>query len=73
MTPTGICGGGNGRDTCQGDSGGPLVCKIQDSPDEYPFYVLAGVTSWGYGCGKTPGVYTDVQQYIRWIEENGQI
>ena len=67
MTPTGICGGGNGTDTCKGDSGGPLVCRIQESVRHAPRYILAGVTSWGFGCGKTPGVYTEVKQYIQWI------
>ncbi len=40
----------------QGDSGGPLVVKRSRS------YELAGVTSWGYGCGdeESPGVYADV-------------
>mgnify|MGYP000210373282 CR=1 FL=1 len=67
-----ICAGGNGPDTCQGDSGGPLVCKVQRSPNHPAQYVLGGVTSWGKQCGITPGVYTNVPEYIDWILENGK-
>ncbi|MDX3638503.1 serine protease [Streptomyces sp. MB09-02B] len=47
-----VCAGKatGGVDTCQGDSGGPLVIGG----------VLAGITSWGYGCADAqyPGIYT---------------
>lgn len=31
---------------------------------------MVGITSWGSGCGRKgkPGVYTEVSQYIDWIE-----
>lgn len=49
-------------DTCQGDSGGPLAVRVRG------VWVLAGVTSWGDGCGwTTPGVYTNVARYVGWI------
>lgn len=40
------------QDTCQGDSGGPLVVGGK----------LAGLTSFGDGCGRLPGVYTEVTE-----------
>lgn len=54
-----------GADACQGDSGGPLA--IDDGGTWY----LAGITSWGIGCGLPayPGVYTRVTTYVGWIEE----
>lgn len=50
-------------DTCYGDSGGPLAMFSSDA------WFLAGITSWGIGCGwTTPGVYTNVSNYKSWIE-----
>ena len=37
--------GGEGYGTCKGDSGGPLTVKTG------PKHYLAGVTSFGLGCG----------------------
>ncbi|KAG7167173.1 Trypsin-1-like 9 [Homarus americanus] len=55
-----------GQDACGGDSGGPLACD--DLPERY----LAGIVSWGYGCGQPgfPGVYTKVSHYVDWINSH---
>ena len=51
-----------GTDTCQGDSGGPMVVRDVDDTD----WLLAGITSWGYGCADSgyPGVYTRVSYFL---------
>jgi secreted trypsin-like serine protease len=51
-----------GTDTCQGDSGGPLMAEVGSDR------VLAGVTSFGAGCGTTAyGVYARVSSALGWI------
>ncbi|XP_001648544.2 serine protease easter [Aedes aegypti] len=59
-------GGSGGQDSCRGDSGGPLT-------REYGLVnYLVGVVSFGaYKCGTSnhPGVYTNVGNYLDWIEE----
>ncbi|XP_041819476.1 ovochymase-1 isoform X2 [Chelmon rostratus] len=65
IRPSMFCAGkdGGGVDACQGDSGGPLSCFTGSR------YKLAGLVSWGVGCGRArrPGVYTKVQQHTQWI------
>ncbi|XP_023406363.2 ovochymase-2 [Loxodonta africana] len=63
-----------GRDACQGDSGGSLMCQNKKGT-----WTLAGVTSWGLGCGRgwrnnvekndqgSPGIFTDLSKVLPWI------
>ena len=44
------------EDYIQGDTGGPLVCGEGMN-------LLAGIVSWGMGCGKGPQIYTKVTQF----------
>jgi secreted trypsin-like serine protease len=51
----------------QGDSGGPLEIKLYGQAKMIPF--LVGITSFGAGCGSgSPGVYTRISSFIKWIE-----
>ncbi|KAK5601924.1 hypothetical protein CRENBAI_019105 [Crenichthys baileyi] len=65
VRPSMFCAGKDegGMDACQGDPGGPLSCFTGTRHE------LAGLVSWGVGCGraKKPGVYTKVQQHVEWI------
>jgi len=53
-----------GRDACVGDSGGPLFFEQNDE------VIQLGIVSWGDICGaaKSPGVYTKINQFSNWIE-----
>jgi secreted trypsin-like serine protease len=48
-----------------GDGGGGLVCDVQGT------WYLAGVVSWGVGCGEidVPGVYAKISEYTPWIQQ----
>jgi len=60
ITQTMYCAGisAGGIDACQGDSGGPYVIGG----------LLAGLTSWGYGCARPThaGVATRVGSFVDW-------
>ena len=62
---TQICAGEKGKDSCKGDSGGPLLIMTGSER-----YVQSGITSFGSrDCGDgTPGVYTKVSAFIKWIK-----
>jgi len=64
ISPEMVCAGEAGKDSCQGDSGGPLTVKDGDQ------HFLAGVVSWGYGCGADglPGVYAEVAKLRNWVD-----
>ncbi|XP_072946134.1 transmembrane protease serine 9-like [Epargyreus clarus] len=59
LTSRMFCAGDEVRDACQGDSGGGAVSRG----------MLAGISSFGIGCGRVPGIYTNISHHeIRtWI------
>jgi secreted trypsin-like serine protease len=61
-----ICAGLGVVDACQGDSGGPAMAYVNGIP------LLAGIVSWGAGCGASsyPGVYVRV---CRRLGPNSQV
>jgi hypothetical protein len=54
---------------CEGDSGGPLVIRNREYGNRY---VLAGIVSWGIGCGRAKklGVYTSAFSQLNWIRNS---
>ena len=65
LTSDQLAAGAQGKDSCQGDSGGPLTVVAERGR------VLAGVVSWGYGCGDAeyPGMYARVSSFAGWIAD----
>uniref|UniRef100_A0A8D8RT84 Serine proteinase stubble n=1 Tax=Cacopsylla melanoneura TaxID=428564 RepID=A0A8D8RT84_9HEMI len=66
---TNLCAGGykGGQDSCQADSGGPLLFQRSNKQ-----WTIIGVVSWGINCGLTPGVYVQVNNYLKWIYNNAK-
>ncbi|GAB0094788.1 venom serine protease Bi-VSP-like [Sergentomyia squamirostris] len=58
-----------GKDSCQGDSGGPLMIPV-NTGSKFIYYQI-GIVSYGIGCARAsiPGVYTRVQSFSDWIQE----
>src|SRR4051794_11709291 len=58
-----------GADSCQGDSGGPVIAGDGDATR------LIGAGSYGQGCGHvdTPGGYSRVSYFARWIEDQAAL
>ncbi len=67
LRPEHLCAGHEigQEDGCQGDSGGGLVSVDNGQ------LVLVGIMSAGIGCGRErlPGVYTRVERFTGWIQE----
>lgn len=69
LTSDMLCAGDSngGKDACNGDYGGPLVCRKDTE------FVQVGVMSYGSpdGCGLRgrPGVYTQVSNYLTFIND----
>jgi len=65
-----VCAGGEkGKDSCGGDSGGPLIIERKKGNSPRKSWTQIGLVSWGVACGTpgVPGVYTNVQHYLKWI------
>lgn len=54
-----ICAGHSERDSCNGDSGGPLIDNTRRC--QY------GVVSYGWYCGTSSAVYTEIKDYVEFI------
>ncbi|CAG7833568.1 unnamed protein product [Allacma fusca] len=60
-------GSKDNKDSCSGDSGGPLTVTREGHACIY--YVVGLVSFGSIFCGTEPGVYTNVQSYLDWIEK----
>ncbi|KAH8401578.1 hypothetical protein KR009_006679 [Drosophila setifemur] len=67
LTQNQICAGHPSSDTCNGDSGGPLVTRV--NWDGQIRHLQLGIVSYGKLPCLSPGVYTQVPNYIDWIRK----
>lgn len=69
LTPGHLCAGGErGIDSCKGDSGGPLVFPGVLTRQQFIQFGIVSVG--GNACSLetvTPGIYTNVSYYMKWI------
>lgn len=69
-----LCAEGRVADSCKGDSGGPFVAV---GLLKQPKYIQYGIIAAGPKCEfsedhHTPGIYTRVTKFMRWILDNIQ-
>jgi secreted trypsin-like serine protease len=62
-----FCASTPGKDSCQGDSGGPAFESLAKDR-------VVGIVSFGIGCARPdfPGVYTEIDNYMGWINDTIQ-
>ncbi|XP_078348810.1 uncharacterized protein LOC144633803 isoform X2 [Oculina patagonica] len=60
-----------GQHSCRGDGGGPFVRERYDSKSRSYRWTVAGLVSWGEGCGVDGrySFFTRVAPYSNWISE----
>lgn len=60
-----------GQHSCRGDGGGPFVRERYDSKSRSYRWTVAGLVSWGEGCGVEGrySFFTRVAPYSDWISE----
>ncbi|XP_068624278.1 phenoloxidase-activating enzyme-like [Battus philenor] len=66
LTNKQLCTNSREESACVGDSGGPLMYQSDN------YYMVVGIASYGpkfCGRGNTPNVYTNVYEYLDWIDQ----